>query len=452
MFDTLSRRLEAIFEKLRGRGALSEADVDSALRDIRIALLEADVALPAVKSFISAVREKAVGTAVLRSITPGQMVIKIVHDHLVELLNHPEGAGLNLAATPPVVIMMIGLQGSGKTTTTAKLARFLSQKERKKVLMASLDVYRPAAQEQLRLLGESIEVPTLDWGENEKPLTLAKRALDQAKRGGFDVLLIDTAGRLHLDENLMAELEALEDCLKPQETLLVVDAMIGKDAITMAQAFHERLKVTGFILSRIDGDARGGAALSIRFITGKPLKFLGTGEKTDNLEPFHPDRVAGRILGQGDVVSLVERMANTLAEEEIEKTTLSIQKGIFTLNDMARSLEQMQKMGGMGELLSMIPGIPKLKQDLDAEAQEKADKMLRRQKAILSSMTAKERHSPGLLNASRKRRIAGGSGTTVPEVNRLLKQYEQMSTMMKRMGKWGKKGLMRQGLKGLLGP
>ncbi len=448
MFETLTERLGTVFEKLRGRGVLSEADVISALRDIRIALLEADVALPVAKSFVQAVQQQATGQEVLRSITPGQMVVKIVHDHLVDLLRHPDGSTLNLKAHPPVVVLMVGLQGSGKTTTTAKLAHFLKQKERQKVLMASVDVYRPAAQEQLEILGQSIDVETCPIISGETPRTIAKRALTQAKQKGFDVLLVDTAGRLHLDEALMKELVDLQNILSPTETLLVADAMMGKDALTMAQAFHERLRVTGFVLSRVDGDARGGAALSIRHVTNTPLKFLGVGEKPDQLEPFHPDRIASRILGMGDVVSLVEKVSETVSQEDMERLKTQMQKGVFTLDDLAQQLTQMQKMGGIGTLMNLLPGVKGLKDKMDAQSQEKAAKMIRRQQAILSSMTPRERRNPQILNGSRRKRIARGSGVLVPDVNRLLKQFEEMRTMMKRMNKMGK---MRKGLQGLLG-
>jgi len=451
MFQTLSDRLEGIFRHLRNKGTLSEKDVDTALRDIRIALLEADVSLEAVKDFITGVREKAVGAQVLRSITPGQMIIKIVHDHLVQLLTHSEGNNLNFAAQPPVVILMVGLQGSGKTTTTAKLAHFLKKREHKKVLMASLDVYRPAAREQLKILGDTYAIPTLPLGEKESPLDIGARALEMAKRGGFDVLLVDTAGRLHVDAPLMEEIAAVFALLSPQETLLVADAMMGQDAVTMAQAFGRHVSLTGSILSRIDSDARGGAALSLCFMTGTPLKFLGTGEKVEDFEPFLPERLAGRILGRGDVVTFVEKMATTLEKEDREKAAQTLQKGSFTLEDMSTSLGQMDKMGGMGALMGMLPGMGKLAPRVDGDAQSRAEKTLKRQKAILSSMTPQERRTPTLLNASRKKRIAAGSGTSVPEVNRLLKQYEQMATLMKRMGKLGQKGSLARGFKKLFG-
>lgn len=451
MFETLSNRLTSIFDKIRGKGALTEADVALTLREVRVALLEADVALPVAKDFIAQVQEKATGQDILRSITPGQMVIKIVHDTLVDLLGHPDGSALNLRAQAPAVILMVGLQGSGKTTTAAKIAHFLKTRENKKVMMASCDIYRPAAQEQLVILGGQIEAPVLDPIPGEKPLAIAARALDHAKKSGMDVLVIDTAGRLHVDDTLMEELQALHQRLNPVETLLVMDAMMGKDALQTATAFHKKIGVTGCVLSRVDGDARGGSALSLRFVTGKPLKFLGVGEKPTQIEVFHPERIAGRILGMGDVISLVEKVASSIAQEDLEAMTTSMQTGVFTLNDLSKSLTQMEKMGGMGALMGMLPGMGKLAPKLGEDAPDKASQMIRKQQAMISSMTPKERLNPKILGASRKKRIARGSGTTVPELNRLLKQFEDMSTLMKRMSKVGKKGLLRQGLKGLLG-
>jgi len=446
MFNQLSDRLAGIFDRLRGRGALSEADVTAALREIRIALLEADVALSVVKTFIEEVREKAIGQDVLKSVTPGQMVVKIVHDHLIALLDHPDSA-LNLAATPPVVILFVGLQGSGKTTMTAKLAYLLSQKENKKVLMASLDVYRPAAQKQLEVLGQSIRVNSLPIIPEEKPAAITKRALQTARLEGYDILLLDTAGRLSIDAPLMEELDTIKALSKPQEILFVADAMTGQDAVNVAATFHERLNLTGIALSRIDGDARGGAALSIRAVTGRPLKFLGTGEKPEHVERFHAERIAGRILGMGDIVSLVEKAAESIDRDEMEKMTARLQKGTFTLDDMASQMKQLTKMGGMGTLLNFLPGMGQIKEKLTEN--DMAEKLIKHQTAIISSMTRQERIKPQILNASRKRRIAVGCGRPVQEINRLLKQYEQMSTMMKRMGKMGQKGLLRQGIKGL---
>jgi signal recognition particle subunit SRP54 len=448
MFESLSNRLNDVFDRLRRHGALSEDDVGAALREIRIALLEADVALPVVKDFVNAVREKAVGQDVLRSVTPGQMVVKIVHDHLVETLGGTAAAGLNLNAVPPVVVMMVGLQGSGKTTSAAKLARILKQRERKKVLLASLDVQRPAAQEQLAVLARQVEVTSLPIVAGEKPVAIAHRALDTGKREAYDVVILDTAGRLHIDEALMQEVAAVRDATHPAESLLVADAMTGQDAVNVAKAFTERVGITGILLTRVDGDARGGAALSMRAVTGQPIKFMGTGEKLDAIEPFHAERVAGRILGMGDVVSLVEKAAETVDREEAEKLARKLQKGGFDLDDLAQQLKQLRKMGGMGGVMGMLPGINKIKKQLDEAKID--DGMVKRQEAILSSMTKAERRNPKLLNASRRRRIASGSGTSVPEINRLLKQYQDMATMMKKMNKLGQKGLMRHGISALL--
>ena len=447
MFEGLTGRLGEIFDRLRKRGALSEDDVNAALREVRIALLEADVALPVVKTFISGVRERAVGAEVLRSVTPGQMVIKIVHDHLVEMLGGASES-INLNAVPPVPVLMVGLQGSGKTTTTAKIALRLKSKERKKVLMASLDVRRPAAQEQLKVLGEQIEVATLPVVAGQQPVEIAKRALQTGRLEGYDVVLLDTAGRLAIDEELMAEVAAVRDAAKPVETLLVVDAMTGQDAVTVATNFEQRVGLTGIVLTRIDGDARGGAALSMRQITGKPIKLLGVGEKIDALEGFHPDRIAGRILGMGDVVSLVEKAAEHINQEEAEKLAAKFQSGGFSLDDMAAQFKQMRKMGGMSGIMGLLPGVNKIKNQLkDANID---DKMLKRQEAIISSMTKAERHDIRLLNGSRRRRIAAGSGMTVQDVNRLLKQYQDMQGMMKKMKKLGQKGMARHGLSALL--
>jgi signal recognition particle subunit SRP54 len=447
MFESLSQRLGDVFDRLTRRGALTEADVDAALREVRIALLEADVALPVVKDFIAAVREKAVGEAVVKSVTPGQMVIKIVHDHLVETLGKA-AEGINLRATPPVPILMVGLQGSGKTTTTAKIARRLKERERKKVLMASLDTRRPAAQEQLAILGIQAEVATLPIVPGEPPVAIAKRAILAGRLEGYDVVMLDTAGRLHIDDELMAEVAAVRDATSPAETLLVADAMTGQDAVNVAKSFNERVGVTGIVLTRVDGDARGGAALSMRAVTGRPIKLIGVGEKLDALEDFHPDRIAGRILGMGDVVSLVEKAAETIEQEEAEKLARKMQKGEFDLDDLAKQLDQIGKMGSIGDLLGMIPGIGKMQKQLAASRVD--DKMIKRQRAIISSMTKSERRKPELIKASRKQRIAAGSGTSVQEVNKLLKSHQEMSRMMKQMSKLGKKGLMRHGLQGLM--
>ena len=447
MFEGLTGRLGDIFDRLKRRGALSEEDVGAALREVRIALLEADVALPVVKQFIAGVKEKAVGAEVLRSVTPGQMVVKIVHDHLVEMLGSVS-EGINLEAAAPVPVLMVGLQGSGKTTSTAKIALRLKTRERKKVLMASLDTRRPAAQEQLKILGEQVQVATLPIVPGQQPVEIAKRAMQMGRTEGYDVVMLDTAGRLAIDDELMAEVAAVRDATKPVETLLVVDAMTGQDAVTVATNFQDRVGITGIVLTRIDGDARGGAAVSRRQTTAKPIKLLGVGEKVDALEAFHPDRIAGRILGMGDVVSLVEKAAENIDKAEAEKLAKKMEKGTFDLDDMANQLKQIRKMGGMGGMLGMLPGIGKIKNQLkDANIDES---ILKKQEAIISSMTKAERRNPDLIKASRKRRIALGSGVQVQDVNKLLKQFQDMQTMMKKVKKMGQKGFMRQGLAGLL--
>jgi signal recognition particle subunit SRP54 len=450
MFDSLQERLSDVLGKLTKRGALSEADVTAALREVRIALLEADVALPVVKDFIDGVREKAVGQDVLRSVTPGQMVIKVVHDHLVEMLGgeNQDGA-LDLAANPPVPLLLVGLQGSGKTTSCAKIGRRLKERERKKVLMASLDTRRPAAQEQLKVLGQQAELATLPIVPGEPPVAIAKRAMRTGALEGYDVVLLDTAGRLAIDEELMAEVAAVRDAVKPHETLLVADAMTGQDAVNVASAFAEKVGLTGIVLTRVDGDARGGAALSMRAVTGKPIKLIGVGEKLDALEGFHPERIAGRILGMGDIVSLVEKAAETIEQDEAEKLAKKLEKGKFDLDDMAQQLRQLTKMGGLQQMMSLLPGVPKLQNQIKNANID--DKMVKRQIAIISSMTQQERSRPEVIKASRKQRIAQGSGTTVPEVNKLLKQFAEANKMMKRVRKLGKKGLMRGGLPGLPG-
>lgn len=439
MFESLSERLGGVFDRLRGRGALSENDVREAMREVRVALLEADVALPVVRSFVDKVTEQAVGQSVLRSITPGQQVVKIVNDALVEMLG-AEASELELAVTPPAIIMMVGLQGSGKTTTTAKIAKRLTDKERKKVLMASLDVNRPAAQEQLAILGEQIGVATLPIVAGQQPVDIAKRAMQAAKLQGYDVLMLDTAGRLHVDTQLMDEMKAVATVAQPAETLLVVDSLTGQDAVNVAKNFSEQVSLTGVILTRMDGDARGGAALSMRAVTGKPIKFVGTGEKLDGLDVFHPGRVASRILGMGDVVSLVERAAETIQHEEAEALAAKMAKGQFDMNDLRAQLQQMQRMGGLGALAGMLPGIKKVQGAMAQSGMD--DRILVRMDAMISSMTPKERAKPELLQAKRKIRIANGSGTTVQEVNKLLKMHQEMSTAMKKIRKMG-------GLKGL---
>jgi signal recognition particle subunit SRP54 len=434
MFEGLSGRLGNVFDRLKRRGALSGSDVEAALRDIRVALLEADVALPVVKDFVAGIRERAVGQEVLRSVTPGQMVVKIVNDRLIELLGG-ETSDLALTGAPPRIVLMVGLQGSGKTTTSAKLALRLRTRERQKALLASLDVQRPAAQEQLAVLARQAGVESLPVVPGEAPLAIAARALEAAQRQGFDVLILDTAGRLHIDEQLMSELASVRDRVRPHETLLVADALTGQDAVNLARSFHEQIGISGIVLTRIDGDARGGAALSMRAVTGQPIKLVGTGEKLDALEGFHPDRMASRILGMGDVVSLVEKVAETVDQAEAEKLAAKMQKGNFDLDDLASQLKQMRKMGGMGSILGMLPGVQKVKAQL-AEARLD-DRMIGRQIAIVSSMTPYERRNPKVIHASRKRRIAAGAGLTVQEVNKLLKQHQQMQTMMKRVKKMG---------------
>lgn len=453
MFEGLSGKLTQIFDRLRGRGALSEADVDLALREIRLALLDADVALPVAKDFIARVRVRAIGSDVIQSVTPGQQVVKIVHDELVDTLGR-EAAPLTLAQVPPVPVLMVGLQGSGKTTSSAKLAKRLMEVERKKVLLASLDTRRPAAQEQLAILAAQIGASSLPIVPGEAPLAIAARALETARREGADVVILDTAGRLAIDEELMAEVKAVRDATKPAETLLVVDAMTGQDALTVAQRFHEAVSVTGIIMTRLDGDARGGAALSMRAVTGQPIKFFGSGEKLDAFEVYHPDRIAGRILDMGDVVSLVEKAAAEIDMKAAEKMAAKLQKGDFDFEDLASQLKQMKKMGGFGSIINMLPGAGKLKDMMQSASVD--EKVIARQEAIISSMTIKERRSPDLLNASRKRRIAAGSGVEVADVNRLIKQYLQMRDMMRQMKKMGQKNFMRAlasggGLGGLLG-
>lgn len=448
MFDTLSQRLGAVLDGLRRRGALSESDVDAALREVRIALLEGDVALPVVKSFIADVRAQAIGAEVVRSVSPGQMVVKIVFDALVKMLG--EGApGIDLQAVPPVPILMVGLQGSGKTTTTAKIANRLQNRDKRRVLMASLDVRRPAAQEQLRILGEQCGVATLPIIAGQMPVDIARRAIEAARLGGYDVVMLDTAGRLHVDEDLMAEVAAIRDVAKPHQTLLVVDALTGQDAVNVATSFGARIDLTGIVLTRVDGDGRGGAALSMRAVSGKPIKLIGVGEKIDELEDFHPDRIAQRILGMGDIVSLVEKASALFEQEKAERMAKKLAKGEFDLDDLAEQFKQMRKMGGMQGLMSMLPGVGKLQRDMaDANLN---DKSLARQEAIISSMTRWERRNPKELGGSRKRRIAAGSGTKVEDINRLLKMHRQMADMMKTMGKMGGKGFLRSGLGAALG-
>jgi len=453
MFESLSDRLGGIFEKLRGRGALEEKDVDAALREVRVALLEADVALPVAKDFISKVRERAVGAEVLRSVTPGQQVVKIVHDALVDTLGgDAEDGALDLAMAPPAPVLMVGLQGSGKTTTTAKIANRLQTREKKRVLMASLDTRRPAAMEQLKVLGEQTGVKTLPIVAGQSPQQIAARAMEAARLGGYDVVMLDTAGRLSIDEELMTEVADIHRIARPIETLLVVDALTGQDAVVTADKFKARLDVTGIVLTRVDGDARGGAALSMRAVTGKPIKFIGLGEKFDAIDVFDARRMAGRILGMGDIVSLVEKAAEQIDAEKAEKAAKKMAKGEFDLDDLADQFRQMRKMGGMGAILGMLPGMGKMKKAVDA-AGGLDDREIKRQEAIISSMTKEERKKPALMNAKRKIRVAAGSGTSVQDVNKLLKSHRQMADMMKKLGKGGMKGLAAQmaGMGGLGG-
>ncbi len=448
MFQSLTDRLSGVLDKLTRRGALTDGDVAEAMREVRRALLEADVALDVVKDFTDAVKAKAVGQNVVKSVTPGQMVVKIVNDELVRMLGS-DAEPINLHATPPVAILMAGLQGSGKTTTTAKIAYRLKTRDRKKVLMASLDTRRPAAQEQLRVLGQQTEVDTLPIIAGQSPLQIAKRAIDAAKLGGYDVVLLDTAGRTSIDEELMAEVADVKAATNPHEILLVVDALTGQDAVNTAKAFDSRLAITGTVLTRADGDSRGGAALSMRAVTGKPIKLLGTGEKWDALEDFDPKRIAGRILGMGDIVGLVEKAAQSIDVDKAKAIAEKMKKGEFDLDDLAEQLKQMEKIGGMGGVLGMLPGVGKMKAQINEAG---LDKSVKRQRAMISSMTPKERRSPKILDAKRKRRIAAGSGTTPAEVNKLLKMHVQMADMMKAMGK-NKGGLARMfGMGGGGGP
>lgn len=450
MFESLSDKLGGVFDRLRGKGVLSEDDVNTAMREIRVALLEADVALPVARDFVNKAKERAVGQEVIKSIKPGQQVVKIVNDIMVEMLGGDDAEDIRLLTNPPTPILMVGLQGSGKTTTSAKLAKRFKEKENKKVLMASLDVARPAAQEQLKQLGQQVGVDTLPVISGQDPLAICDRAMDTARKEAYDIVILDTAGRLSIDDTLMDEVAAVKKRANPSETLLVADAMTGQDAVNTAQNFDGRVGISGIILTRIDGDTRGGAALSMRAITGKPIKILGTGEKMDALEVFHPDRIASRILDMGDVVSMVERAAENIDREEAEKTAQKMAKGEFDLEDYASQLRQMNKMGGMGGIMGMLPGMGKMKKAMSEANID--DSIFKYQMAIISSMTLKERRKPKLLNASRKKRIASGSGTSVQQVNQLLKQYQQMQTMMKRLKKMGgMSALMKGGMGNMFG-
>ena len=448
MFEALSDKLTGVFDRLRGRGTLNELDVAEALREVRMALLDADVALPVVRDFITKVRDRAIGVEVLQSVSPGQQVVKIVNDVMIDALGGAGAVPINLAAVAPVPILLVGLQGSGKTTTAGKLALRFRDRLKKKILLASLDTQRPAAQLQLQQLAEQARVPSLPIIPGQTPVQIAHRAMDTGRREGYDIVLLDTAGRLSIDEALMEEVKAIRAATNPAETLLVVDAMTGQDAVNTAKAFHDALGITGIVMTRMDGDARGGAALSMRAITGAPIKLIGTGEKQDALEDFHPERVAGRILGMGDIVGLVEKASETIDQEEAEKLAAKMMRGKFDLEDFAAQLRQIQKMGSLSGILGMLPGVGKIKQQL--ENADIDNKILKRQAAIIGSMTMKERRLPDIIKASRKKRIAAGSGTSVQEVNKLLKQFDDMTTVMKRMNKMGQKGLMRNGLSALM--
>ncbi|MGO4706608.1 signal recognition particle protein [Microvirga sp. 2MCAF38] len=443
MFDGLSDKLSTILNSLTRRGALTEEDVNAALREVRRALLEADVALEVVRSFTDKVRARAIGAEVVKSVSPGQQVVKIVHDQLVEMLG-ANAEIIDLNAAPPVAILMVGLQGSGKTTTTAKIAKRLTDREKRKVLLASLDTRRPAAMEQLAVLGKQVGVETLPIVTGQSAVQIARRAMEAARLGGFDVVMLDTAGRVTVDEGLMLEAAEVKAATDPHEVLLVADALTGQDAVNTARAFDERLGVTGIVLTRMDGDARGGAALSMRAVTGKPIKLIGTGEKVDALEEFHPSRVANRILGMGDIVSLVEKAAENIDQEKALRIAEKMRKGKFDLDDLRDQLTQMEKIGGIGGMLGMLPGIAKMKSQLENANLD--DKVIKRQRAIIDSMTRTERRNPDVLKASRKKRIAAGSGTKVEDVNKLLKMHRQMADVMKMMG--GGKG---KGMAGTLG-
>lgn len=447
MFESLSEKLSGIFDQLTRRGSLSEEDVNVAMREVRRALLEADVALDVVRSFVDKVRAKAVGANVVKSVTPGQMVIKIVNDVLIETLG-TDGDPINLNAAPPVAIMMVGLQGAGKTTTSAKIAKRLTERDKRKVLMASLDVKRPAAQEQLAVLGRQVGIATLPIVAGQSPVQIARRAEEVARLQGYDVVILDTAGRTHIDEPLMAEMAEIKAATNPHEILLVADSLTGQDAVNLAKNFNDRVGITGIVLTRTDGDGRGGAALSMRAVTGRPIKLVGTGEKMDALEDFHPSRIANRILGMGDIVSLVEKAAANIDMEKAQKIAEKMRKGRFDLEDMSEQLAQLEKIGGLGGIMGMLPGMAKMKDQLAAANID--DRLVKRQRAIISSMTPKERRDPDILKASRKKRIAAGAGMKVEDVNRLLKQHRQMADMMKQMGGPGKRGLMGK-MAGMMG-
>ena len=441
MFENLTKKFTNVFDKLKGKGALSEKDINESFVEIRKALLDADVALPVVDVFLKNTKEKALGTEVIRSVTPGQMIVKVVYDEIVNLLSNDNDSGLNIDHSPPAVILLVGLQGSGKTTTAAKLAKWIKTKKNKKVLLASLDTYRPAAKEQLRLLGEEAEVLVLPSIENDTPNTIAKRAKASAKIQGIDVLILDTAGRQTIDTSLMAELKEINQISNPSEIILVADAMTGQDAVNTAKSFKETIDISGLILSRADGDARGGAALSMQHVTNCPIKFLGVGEKQSDLELFNAERFANRVLGMGDVVGLVEKAAEVIEKEESEELMKRMTSGQFLITDLLKQLRQVKKMGGMGSIMGMLPGMGKMQKQLSAANVD--DKMISHQEAIILSMTDKEKKQINILNASRRKRIASGSGTSVQEVNRLVKQYMEMAKMMKKIGRQGGGGLLK---------
>jgi signal recognition particle subunit SRP54 len=443
MFENLKDKLGKIFDDLKSRGVLTEQNIDQAMREIRITLLEADVALSVVKKFIEEVKQKALGQEVIKSISPGQMVVKIVHDHLIKTLGQ-ENIPINIDVAPPVIILMLGLQGSGKTTSSAKLAKRLTQKDKKRVLMASLDTYRPAAQEQLSVLGSQLSIETLGVVKDQQPVQIAEAAKEKAKLEGFDILILDTAGRSQVDETLMNEIELITEKVSPHEKILVADAMTGQEAVKIADTFHKRLDLTGIMLTRLDGDARGGAALSMTAVTGCPIKLIGIGEKLDEIDNFHPERIASQILEMGDVVGLVEKASETIDKEEAEKVAEKIKKGKFDLEDFSKQLSQISKMGGINSLIGKIPGLGKVQDKISSQDLDKD--IVKKQQAIIFSMTPKERTSPAVLNASRKKRIASGSGSQVQDINILLKQFKQMNKMMKQMKKSGFKGLLNQGI------
>ncbi|MBF5079609.1 signal recognition particle protein [Paracoccus sp. NBH48] len=449
MFENLSDRLGGVFDRLTKQGALSEEDVTAAMREVRVALLEADVSLPVARNFVKAVTAKATGAAVTKSVSPGQQVVKIVHDELIRVLQGDDAPEALRIDNPPAAILMVGLQGSGKTTTTAKLALRLKDREKKRVLMASLDTNRPAAMEQLAILGQQIGVDTLPIMMGQTAVQIAQRAKTQASLGGYDVVMLDTAGRLHIDEALMTQVQQVRDIANPRETLLVVDGLTGQDAVNVATEFDAKVGVTGVVLTRMDGDGRGGAALSMRAVTGKPIRFVGLGEKMDALETFDASRVAGRILGMGDIVALVEKAQQVLEVEQAERMMKRFQKGLFNMNDLRGQLEQMQKMGGMSSVMGMMPGMAKMAKQAEAAGYD--DKVVRHQIALINSMTKKERANPDLLQASRKKRIAAGAGLDVSDLNKLLKMQKQMADTMKKLGKMGKGGLMKQAMRAMTG-